>query len=67
MLWPVPQASTLAILQLQPGFKLVNSTENVFMNSATGTVALEGDWDEDDLKDLVQVIWDHEQGQWLEP
>lgn len=65
MLWRVPQGITPAILQ--PGHKIVESTEDVFMNPATGTVALEWDWDEDALKDLVQVVWDHEQEQWVEP
>jgi hypothetical protein len=47
-----------------PGQTIIETTEEVNMNAATGSVDYEGGWD--DLSDLVKVIFDPESEYWIE-
>jgi len=43
---------------------LIETTEDVYMNPATGSVDVEGGWD--DLSEVVKVIFDPESEYWIE-
>jgi hypothetical protein len=43
---------------------LIETTEDVYMNIETGSVDVEGGWD--DLSEVVKVIFDPESEYWIE-
>ena len=47
-----------------PGQTIIETTEDVYMNAATGSVDFEGGWD--DLSEVVKVTFDPGAEYWIE-
>jgi len=57
-----------AVAFASPGSRVVETTDAVYMNAATGSVDFESNWEADgvDLDDLTLVTYSAEQEGWVE-